>query len=135
MSEEMEKVYDRLRETEATNREQNTRIAALTDAISRHNEVVEKCLQENRNTINVFIDHLDRRSARDEKREDSFWRTITILIGSIIALALGPKAAEKIYQACTSPGTAMVSTTDAIPGDERYLHPWFYQRNDDGSVS
>ena len=137
MSEEMEKVYDRLRETEATNREQNTRLAALTEAVSHHNEVVEKCLQENRNTIKVFIDHLDRRAARDEKREDCFWKVITVLVGSLVALAIGPKAVEKIWQSCSGtqpPNLTLVTPCDALPGNDRHSNPLFAHRNEDDSI-
>lgn len=74
----MREVFDRLRETEAQTREQNVKIAALTESNKEYVGIVSK-----------FIE-------RGEKRETLFFRIIIVLVGAVIALALGPKVAKEL---------------------------------------
>ena len=97
----MREVFDRLRETEAQTREQNVKIAALTDSNKEYVGIVSK-----------FIE-------RGEKRETLFFRIIVVLVGAVIALALGPKVAKELLADKMTGGVAIYQP--AIPlHDERH---------------
>ena len=92
-------VFNRLRETEAQTREQNVRIDALTKSNSEYVILVGK-----------FIE-------RGEKREALFFRVIIVLVGAVIALALGPKVAQELLASKVG-GVAMYQPA-IPPHDER----------------
>lgn len=73
-NEDAREIYDRLRETEAQTRAQNERIEALTARV-------------------------DSMLSRWDTQTDRMWRAIYILVGALLALALGPRVAEKIVAA------------------------------------
>lgn len=85
----MSDVFDRLRETEAQTREQNVRLDALTNSTKEYVGIVSK-----------FIE-------RGEKRETLFFRIIIVLVGAVIALALGPKVAKELLAEKLTGGVAM----------------------------
>lgn len=69
--EDAEKLYERMREDEAQTRELKMAVTLLTNAV---------------NTMVV----------RWDKQMAFVWRLIYILVAAVIALALGPKAADKL---------------------------------------
>lgn len=104
-------IFDRLRETEAQTREQNTRITALCERLDNFTTVTDK-----------FFELFDKRTQIEQDRFDKLWKLVVYLLGTVIALALGPKAAEKVYQAFTEPHAAM--TAYALPmQDEHFYDP------------
>lgn len=84
--EHTEELFTRLRETEAQTREQNVRIGALADRI-------EQLSGTNCQYITILREQMDKA----EKREQLMMRTIWVLVGAVIALALGIKYAEKFF--------------------------------------
>ena len=80
-----EELFARLRETEAQTREQNVKLDALANQ-------VEKLSETNREYISLLREQMDKA----DKREQFLMRTIYILVGALIVLALGMKYAEKI---------------------------------------
>jgi len=110
-------IYDRLRETEAQTREQNTRLGALCDRIEAFSSVTDRFfeLEDKRHQADdarfaELIEHEKRLSESSDKRykdlvdiqskrEEKFWKIITVLLGSVIALSLGPKACMELYKA------------------------------------
>lgn len=76
-NEDARMVYDRLRETERETAIQNQRLADLSERV-------------------------DSMLRRWDSQMDRMWRIIAILVGALIALALGPKVAEKVMAAGTS---------------------------------
>lgn len=96
-TEDLEKVYDRLRETEAQTREQGVRIDAL---VSR--------LDSSTATNQSYISIIQQMMAKSEKREEWFWKILMFLLATVMALALGPKMADKIM-------SMGVSTMDIVP--------------------
>lgn len=81
-----EELFTRLRETEAQTREQNVRIGALADRI-------EQLSGTNSQYIAILREQMDK----SDKREQLMMRTIWVLVGAVIALALGIKYAEKVF--------------------------------------
>lgn len=96
---QMATIYDRLRETEAQTREQNIRINSLCEKIDSFSNIV------------------DRFFAVEEKRSERMWKVIAVLAGAVVSLAIGPKAATKIFEAWRN-GQA-VSHYEAIPWSDR----------------
>lgn len=97
----MREVFDRLRETEAQTREQNVRIDALT--------------QSNREYVGIVSKFIER----GEKRETLFFKIIIVLVGAVIALALGPKVAKELL--ADKMTGSVVTYQPAIPlHDERH---------------
>ena len=97
----MREVFNRLRETEAQTREQNVKIAALTDSNKEYVGIVSK-----------FIE-------LGERRETLFFRIIIVLVGAVIALALGPKVAKELLAEKMT--GSVVTYQPAIPlHDERH---------------
>lgn len=91
-NEDARQVYDRLRETERETAIQNQRLADLAERV-------------------------DSMLMRWDSHVDRMWRIIAVLVGALLALALGPKVAEKVMAA----GTAFVRVDLAPWHPEDYV--------------
>lgn len=109
MSEEhTEELFTRLRETEAQTREQNVKLSSLSDKVEKLSETNQK-----------YIDLLKAQMDSADKREQMLMRTIYVLVGAVIALALGIKYVEKFFPA----------TADASHSEIRYDQPIMSNHN------
>lgn len=114
-------VFDRLREVEAQSREQNVRLESITSGLEVFTSVTDK-----------FVAHLGKQEERSEKREQNFFKAIAILIGAIVALALGPKVAKELYSAWKPTTATAIYPCDIWHGDgDRRCWPIIANRTKD----
>lgn len=103
--EEWRELWELVREAQKDNAIQNTNINNLCDRIATQVEVTDRFFEE--------LDKRDEESARrfdelvkDHKaHEEHFWKIVTVLLGALIALALGPKAIDKFKDSIGAQGT------------------------------
>lgn len=122
-------LFTRMRETEAQSQVLSTRLDSLCDRI----ESQASAIQTQQTSIDKFLLHLAKQEERSEKREQTFWKYIGILIGTVVALALGPKVANEILSAWTNgAGPQKVSCYMwwHNDGDRRY-NPWLPMKEND----
>lgn len=130
-------LWEIVRATERQTSVQNESIKGLCDKLDtqsgltdRYFEVMDKRVEDE---ARKFDEHMrlqrewDAEQARrfdaliksQEDREVRFWKAIAVLIGAVIVLAIGPKAAKSIYEACKSPVTAVSYYLPAVSNDPR----------------
>lgn len=119
---EWKDLWNIVREDERQNGIQNANIKNLCDKLDtqvrltdRYFEAMDKRDKESARRYDDLVD-------RQEKREEKFWKAIAVLIGAVLILALGPKAAEKLVEAYKNPaGTAMSYCTPMPNNDRLYI--------------
>lgn len=104
MTDDIKSFDGRLRETEAQTREQGVRIDALAETVRSNTEATTAYVQ----IVGKMVDE-------SRRREEMFWRAIYILIGTVVALAVGPKMADKLV---TTFAGAPVASFDIIAWHE-----------------
>ena len=134
---EWKDLWEIVRATERQTSVQNESIKGLCDKLDtqsgltdRYFEAMDKRAEEE---ARKFDEHMKLQRERDaeqarrfdaliksqEDREARFWKAIAVLIGAVIVLAIGPKAAKSIYEACQNPVTAVGYYLPAVSNDQR----------------
>lgn len=105
-AEKFQEIFDRLRETEAQTREQNTRLSGLCDRLDAFTQVTDRFfeLQDKRHEsdekrFESLCEHEKRLSDAAAAREDKMWKVIIMLAGALVAAAVGPKAVSEVFRA------------------------------------
>ena len=105
-----DEVFNRLRETEAQTREQNVRIDNLCNRLD--------------NITEAFTTNVDAHERRSEARERTMWKVIGFLIGAVVLVVLGPKAASRLADEWFGRMTAM-SQPIALPATTSQDKIWY----------
>ena len=121
-----EEVYKRLRETEAQTREQNVQIQSLCERLDAN----AKLAKDQMLVTDKFLEHFQRMETRNEKREQAFWKYIGILIGAVVALALGPKVASEIITQYHGGSKSVVTAIDFWHDQDRRNWIWVKEEDD-----
>lgn len=135
-AEALKEIFDRLRETEAQTREQNTRISALCDRLDNFTVVTDKFFeledkrhQSDEQRFKTLCEHEKRLSDAAAAREEKMWKVIVLFAGALIAATVGPKAVTEVYKAYKGGGGPTVSYySPALPMQQQDFGSHFGRR-------
>ena len=113
--ENFKELFDRMRANET----QAQVLASRLDNVCDRIESQSKAIENQQLVIDKFLEHLAKQEERSEKRELNFWKYIGILIGAVLALALGPKITNELISTFSnkSDNTQKVISCDWWQGD------------------
>ena len=117
--EEWKDLWNIVREAERQNGIQNANIKNLCDKLDTQVGLTDRYFEAMDKRDKESARRYDDLVARQEKREEKFWKAIAVLIGAVLILALGPKAAEKLVEAYKNPAGATLSYCTPMPNNYR----------------